>query len=315
MTSEAPLDSGLPTQPPLPAPKPGPLVPAWAMMLIVLLYLGLLVAATAGSSGDTSAIIDTTDPNMVTAMKIAQVIAVVIIFICPSLLFAFLAFPERLRALKLHIGPKAATFFLVILLMTSALPVINWMAEWNNKMSLPESMAEIEQWMRASEDRLAELTKAFLADTSVGGLVLNLFVIALMAAISEELLFRGVIQEVFVRATKNVHAAVWITAILFSVIHLQFFGFFPRMMLGALLGYLFVWSRSLWVPILAHFTNNGLAVALAWLVARKDITADAETMGSDQDDMMISLVSALIVSALLFAIYTYEKRKNAKLPA
>ena len=287
----------------------------WVKVLLVLAYITIIVLLSVGGSGsDTSGMFDTTRPEVIFGLKIFQVIAVVMMFIGPALLMAFLFFPERLRALKMNIAPKALTFFLVILLMISALPLINWMAEWNNEMNLPESMSGIEDWMRASEDRLGELTKAFLADTSVGGLLLNLFVIAFMAAIGEELLFRGLIQEVIARATKNVHVAVWLTAILFSVIHLQFFGFFPRMMLGALLGYLFVWSRSLWIPILAHFANNGMAVLIAWMVARKDIDAEAETMGSSQGEMAITLISAAVVTAILTAIYMYEKkRRNAQL--
>lgn len=313
MTHEPPIDSGFQPQEPPRQPQAQQYNYPWLKVLLVLLFLGALIAATTSDSGSTAEIMDMNNPAVIVGLKIAQAIAVLILFIGPALLFAFLAFPERLRALGLHIAPHMVTFVLVVALMIAALPVINWMAEWNNKMTLPESMSGIEEWMRASEENLAELTKAFLADTSVGGLVLNLFVIAFMAAISEELLFRGVIQQVFARAFKNMHVAVWITAVLFSVIHLQFFGFFPRMMLGALLGYLFVWSRSLWVPILAHFVNNGLAVVLAWMVARKEINPETESMGSEQSDLLFAVASLIIVSMLLYVIWSFEKRKRAHL--
>lgn len=312
MTNEPPIDSGFQPQEPSHRPQAQHYNHPWLKVLIVLMFLSALIIVSAGGSDDTTGLMDMDNPAVVIGLKIAQAIAVLVLFIFPALLFSFLAFPEKLKALKLHIGPKLVTFVLVVVLMIAALPLINWMAEWNNKMTLPESMSGIEDWMRSSEDRLAELTKAFLADTSVGGLMLNLFVIAFMAAVSEELLFRGVIQEVIARATRNAHAAVWITAVLFSVIHLQFFGFFPRMMLGALLGYLFVWSRSLWIPILAHFVNNGLAVILAWMVARKEINPEAENMGSQQGDAIFAIASLLVVSMLLYVIYTYENKKNTR---
>lgn len=279
--------------------------------LIPLVWLGVLMAATLGGGSDTSSLGDMSDPRMVVVLKIAQALAVLILFIAPALLIAFLTNENKLKGLQLDVAPSIPTFFLVLLLTVAALPVINWMAEMNNRMDLPESMAGLESWMRSSEEKMKELTEMFLSDTSVGGLILNLFVVAFMAAIGEEIFFRGVLQKHMVAFTRNVHAGVWISAILFSAIHLQFYGFFPRMILGAMLGYLFVWSRSLWVPILAHFVNNGFAVVMAWLMARGTIPEGTDTVGSQQEDTVFALSSAVIVGALLFAIYRIEKRRQS----
>ena len=106
----------------------------------------------------------------------------------------------------------------------------------------------------------------------IGDLVVNLIIVALLAAVGEELLFRGSMQNIFLEWTKNKHAAVWITAVLFSALHAQFYGFLPRMLLGVVLGYLYIWSGSLWLSMLFHFLNNGLAVLFSYLIAKGTIS-------------------------------------------
>ena len=134
--------------------------------------------------------------------------------------------------------------------------------------------------MKASEEQAAALTEAFLKMSTPGELIFNLFMIALIPAIGEELLFRGIVQNIFSRWLKNNHAAVWFTAILFSAMHMQFYGFIPRLMLGAMLGYLLVWSGNLWWPIIAHFVNNAAAVIFSYLFQNKFIDLDPDTIGS-----------------------------------
>src|SRR5690606_2422366 len=115
-------------------------------------------------------------------------------------------------------------------------------------------------WMKVQELQMEKITEKILQVTSFSGLLLNLLVIAIIPAIGEELLFRGCLQPVFHRWTKNIHIAIWITAIIFSAIHVQFYGFIPRMLMGAVFGYMLYWGRSIWLPIIAHFINNATAV-------------------------------------------------------
>ena len=129
----------------------------------------------------------------------------------------------------------------------------------------------IEIWMKNSEEKAKVLTDAFTEGDSLGVLFLNLIVIALLAALSEELFFRGVLQKVLIECTRNKHLGVWIGAIIFSAFHMQFYGFLPRMLMGAFLGYLFLWSGSLWLGIFAHFINNGMAVLIIWLINKNVI--------------------------------------------
>lgn len=282
-------------------------------LLFPLVLLAILIIVSVKGAGNEEVMSEMlTDPRKATALKIAQAVTVLIVFVAPSFLMAFLLQRNGIRSLQLHVPPALSTFILVVVLMIAALPLINWMAELNNHMQLPASMAGLEEWMKASEEKLKKLTEMFMSDTTVGGLVLNLFVVAFMAAVSEELFFRGVLQKVMIDATRNAHVGIWVTAALFSAIHLQFYGFLPRMVLGAVMGYLFLWSRSLWVPILAHFVNNGFAVVIAWLMARKEIAADADTVGAQSDEMMFTIISIAIFIALMLAIYRIEKKRPKK---
>ena len=135
--------------------------------------------------------------------------------------------------------------------------------------------------MIASEEQAGKITKLLLGSTAVSDLLINLLVIAIIPAIGEELLFRGVIQKQFIALTESKGAAVVLTSLLFSALHMQFFGFLPRFALGVLLGFLYVWSGSLWLPIMAHFFNNATAVILVWLAARQGIPFNPDTLGTE----------------------------------
>lgn len=271
------------------------------MLLGILLVLGLL---TAVGSGDDMNI--NFSPSMITLLKVLQVVAVIFIFVIPSGLFSLLFTKDKLRYPRLHVAPNILLLMLGALVFILGMPLIAWLEHINKQMTLPSSMAGLEHWMQKSEENAGKLTDAFMADTSVGGLLMNLFVIAFMAAFSEELFFRGVLQKSFQEAFKNYHVAVWVTAALFSAFHMQFYGFLPRMVMGAMLGYLFVWSGSLWVNIFAHFINNGVAVLLSWLAKRGTISSELED-GTMVSATLPGLISLVLVASLMFVVY--KKRK------
>ncbi|HKR05068.1 MAG TPA: CPBP family intramembrane glutamic endopeptidase, partial [Bacteroidia bacterium] len=202
------------------------------------------------------------------------------------------------------------SFLLVIIILFASMPFINWMVEINGYLKLPSSLASVEQWMKRSEDEAARLTEAFLAGTSITSLLSNIFIVALLPALGEELFFRGIMQKIFLQMTKNNHAAILITATIFSAIHLQFYGFLPRMVLGIFLGYLLVWSGSLWLPMLAHFINNAAAVVLTFLVQQNKIGFDPETVGTASDEKIMLLSSIAITFFLIYLIFRIEREKK-----
>ena len=134
------------------------------------------------------------------------------------------------------------------------------LSEWNANLSFPDFMSGFERWAKEEEDRLAKITSLITAIDSVPELLLGILVIALLPAIGEELVFRGMIQQELWRGSRNIHLAIWTSAFIFSAIHVQFFGFIPRLLLGALFGYLYYWSGNLLIPMFSHFFNNAFAV-------------------------------------------------------
>jgi membrane protease YdiL (CAAX protease family) len=140
--------------------------------------------------------------------------------------------------------------------------LISYLIQWNEQLTLPPQYAELEMMLRSSEALAAKLTKAFLSGEGMSSLIEKTIIIALLPAITEEFFFRGALQQFLRLQLKNIHAAIWITAIIFSAFHGQFFGFFPRLFLGALLGYVCVYTSSIWPAILMHFVNNFIAVLL-----------------------------------------------------
>jgi hypothetical protein len=203
--------------------------------------------------------------------------------------------------LQLRKVAPAASLLWVGLGMLAAVPLINLLGDLNSRMHLPSFLAPVEQWMRDSEDKAAVLTEAFLDMPGPGDLAFNLFMIALLPAVGEEWLFRGVVQRLFGEWSGKKQVGIWAAALLFSAMHLQFYGFVPRLLLGALLGYLLLWSGSIWLPMLAHFLNNAAAVLAAYLYQHQVLTTNPDTLGLGPDQFMI-LLASIILTALCFAL-------------
>jgi membrane protease YdiL (CAAX protease family) len=196
--------------------------------------------------------------------------------------------------------------------MLLAGPLIDWLTGINSGMHLPEAMKGIENWMIEMEENGKEATVALTGGTSIPALFANLFVVAFTAAVSEELFFRGVVQQVSLECFRNKHIAIWLGAVLFSAGHLQFFGFFPRLFMGAYLGYLFYYSGSLWPGILAHFVNNGLIVLLTWLSHRGTISMDLENASFTEKNTTYVVISAIVVVISLLLVKRIEKKAKER---
>ena len=245
---------------------------------------------------------DINNPQSIVVLKYFQVVQAIGVFIVPPFILAWLFQGEISSYLLLNKKVNFATFLLVVLLGFAAMPVINLTGELNSNMQLPDWLSGVETWMKATEEKAAQLTETFLKVNGFAGLLFNIFMIAFLPAIGEELLFRGVIQRIFTRWTKNSHWGIWITAILFSALHMQFYGFIPRMLLGALFGYLLVWSGSMWLPMAAHFVNNAVAVIGMYMIDKGTIKPEFEEIGSTSDSIYLSVVSIAIVALLLWLI-------------
>ncbi len=226
-------------------------------------------------------------------------------FLLPSLVYWY--FIERRSWNQFNNRPVSAVvgFSLVVLIVLAFMPFDGLIIEWNQNLHLPETLAPIEQWMRDQEKKLNGLTQYLTTFQSTGQLLIAILVVAVIPAIGEEVLFRGILQRNFIYWTRNVHVGIWLAAALFSAIHVQFLGFFPRMLLGALFGYLYVWSGNLWVPILAHFVNNGFTVFMVYLYQQKVTSMNIES--TESVPILGSLIGAIVTTGLLY----YFRKNNS----
>ena len=255
-------------------------------------------------------LIETQNESNIGFMKYLQTIISLGTFVVPPFIIAYVLNGKIAKYLSLYKNPKLFSILLVALIMIMAIPFINFMAEWNSKLSFPESLSNIENFMKTAEKDAEKLTLAFLKADGIGTLFINLFVIALIPAVGEELLFRGIFQRIFTDWTRNAHVGVWIAAFLFSAMHFQFYGFVPRMLMGAFFGYLLVWSKNIWLPIAAHFVNNAFAVTAFYLMDKSVIGHGAETMGTGDDSFIATSVSITLVTLLIYILFRYEKEKK-----
>jgi uncharacterized protein len=213
--------------------------------------------------------------------------------------------PKLLQSSSVDFMPVLATIIVVITFMG----VNSIFIEWNAELKFPEFLKGWEESARALEDSAERMTKFLTQFEGISDLLIALLVIAILPAIGEELVFRGLIQNELFRATKNIHVSIWVAAIVFSAIHMQFFGFVPRLLLGALFGYIYYWSGNLWLSILAHFINNGVSVLALYFYQKGAFDYDLESPEAAPTSFVI--ISMLLTAGLLYYFYKYfENRKT-----
>ncbi len=244
-------------------------------------------------------------------MRILQVIQSVGIFIVPSAIGTWLFYDNRYTdnfgSFK-KISPSILSVSIII--MISSTPLISWASYINTNIPVPEALADIWQWMKEKESAAIELTRTFLSGSTATDYAANILIMALLPAIGEEWLFRGMIQPMMARATKNSDIAILITAIIFSALHFQFLTFVPRVILGVILGYLFYLGKNLWLPIAAHFINNFVAFAAYKYYESNPVNGTDPLLPSTSiPNAALTVASLIIVMVGLYTVdYLTQKR-------
>lgn len=198
-------------------------------------------------------------------------------------------------------------YVLAVAVLVAFSPMMELIGEWNAQMTLPESLKGVENWMRTQEDASNDLIKKVVMVDHIGLLFVNIIVLAVFPAVAEEYYFRGSLMHIFNRIFKNIHVTIWVTAIIFSAIHVQFFGFFPRVILGAFFGYMLIWTNNIWVPILAHFVNNAIVTVLAFYYTTQGKTFE-ELQTFDSYSIFVYLGSFMLTAVI--AVLFYKKSKS-----
>ena len=275
--------------------------------LLFLVGIGLFFTTLAISVWQIFSGGNTTDINSLKGLQFLQAVGM---FVIPSVLFAYLWSKNAFEYLSLDKKTGIKTTAVVVLFMLVSIPFINLLGELNQKLVLPHFLSDVEAWMKASELQAAKLTSAMLGVSTFGGLMVNLLLIAFVPALGEELFFRGVFQRIFSN-WKGAYVSVWLTAFVFSAIHFQFYGFLPRFLLGAFFGYLVIWSGNLWLPILAHFINNAIAILFFYFKFNKFPVVDMDRIGTGST-FWVGILSMAVAVLLLF--YMQKNFRKHRVP-
>lgn len=259
---------------------------------------GLLLFSSLGSLVilliyHTPSMMDASDP--VTAIRISQTFASIGTFLLPALLFAYCQNRQWFDYNAANRRPSTSMTNIVLILSITLLPVVSVLSTFN--MFIMPQEGAVAEFMRDLEEAANHILEMLTSRRSSWDLISNLLVLAVLTGVCEEFLFQGALQPLMMKWTKNPHIGILVTALIFSVLHFQFYGFIPRFALGVYLGYLFYWSRSLWLPILAHVLHNALSILVDFTLQGRGIDTD-NLQFTDIHGSIPVIISCTLVSAM-----------------
>lgn len=241
------------------------------------------------------------DPEHSAALKFMSVMNQIGFFGLPGLAIMWL------KGLSKGQPRSSWSWIPVLLIPVCALPLVAWLGNVNESLS---SVDEAFNWMKANQEKANELYEKLLVMTDSSDLMVNLLIMAFIPAIAEEVLFRGGLQQIIRKHSGRAHLAIWITAIVFSLVHFQFLTFIPRVVMGAGLGYIFYWGGSLWMPILAHMINNAIAVSAYYFLADDPRMEQFDSIGSTLDLWVIASLTTVVGLFVFLAIRSKQKTRT-----
>ncbi|MDE7426955.1 MAG: CPBP family intramembrane metalloprotease [Muribaculaceae bacterium] len=237
-------------------------------------------------------------------LRIAATLQSVFQFILPPVVTAVMITRLPARFLEIDRAPGFYTLMMSFFAIIAAIPALNLIIHLNNSVSFPEALSGLEHSLRAMETGAENTIAAMQGGSTVGDLIMNILIIGILAGVGEELFFRGGFQRLLATGCMGKHASVWTAAVVFSAMHLQFFGFIPRLLLGAYFGYLLLWTRSLWIPVLAHAFNNIVFVVNRWTLTHSGQPLSQDTgLPVQGTDWIIILFSVGLTAVCLYVIY------------
>lgn len=261
-------------------------------MLVVASLISELLLSSMGSS-----------PS---SLRLQAIIQDLLVFILPPIVTAMITTRYPAELLEIMRGPRLAMILWAVVALVGSIPAMNVVIAWNDGWTLPDSM----RWVRELEESARLTTEVMMQGTSVWSLIVSVLIVGVLTGVAEELFFRGGVQKLLMCTRINPHIAIWLAALIFSTMHLQVYGFVPRLLLGAFFGYAMYWSGSLWLPIILHALNNSLVVVTAWMAARGAVaqTTDLDHLGLGYEQMPLIIGSAALAAvAIYFMKHTSHK--------
>ncbi len=277
---------------------------AIGFMVINLLIMSFFFGDLTAVLMDKTAVIQ---PELVAKFKVAQVISAVVSFLFPALLFGYFSSPKALPYVGIQSSIAVELVIACFVFLVVVQPFVGWIGIINNKINF----GSLQKVMQAAEASYSRALQVFLQMKNAGDLFINLFIMALLPAVSEELFFRGALQKVMLRLMNIPVIAILFSAAIFAVLHGTVFKVLPIFTLGILLGTIYHVTRNLWYTIIIHFLNNGLAVLAVYYSTKNDFM---KKLANDQ--VGIEWYAAIFSLLGTVAILVYMHRKSqAVLPA
>lgn len=274
------------------------LIGAFIFSALGMLIVAIQMAATTGIDANFAQVMMEHAPYM----RELQFFSAIGIFVLPAITCAYLYSDNLKTYLFLDKPGHIRPYILTVLCTLALIPLSNFTYSLNMLLDLPDSLQWLEDWMKAMEEANGSSIEKMLYAENTWALVMNIVIIGILPAVGEELTFRAVGQNIMGRIVKNHHIVIWVVAIIFSAVHLQFYGFLPRLLLGAYMGYLLYFSKNIWLPILAHFSNNTFSVIMYYI--HQDSVEEMEQMDAIGwgDTWWMAVASLAIVLFLMHRI-------------
>lgn len=277
-----------------------PLISRLAIFFAVFLITFIAVGALNG-------VLHNVDMNPRTRILVISALQSILVFVVPSVVAACLEFSKPLRVLTLDNMPQIRNIIAIVICFIIGVGFLNQIIYWNETIDFPSSMSELEITLRKWENDSRELSDTILSDATIGGLISGVLIVGCLTGFAEELFFRAGLQRMLSQGMSK-QAAIWISAFIFSFMHFQFFGFIPRLLLGAFFGYLFVWSGSIWTAVFAHALNNSMVVISAWLSAKGIISHNMEMLGVSKSGIpWLAILSGVFLFCFIFKFKSWFK--------
>lgn len=244
--------------------------------------------------------------NNVQFLRVLQVAGTFFAFILPAYVFTWLVYGKPSgRNLGFSTVISGKQMFLVVLMFIASLFVSGSLELITQKIPLPKNL---ETTFRHWEDEYDKGANALAIMRSNAEYAMALFILALLPAIAEEMVFRACLQKVMINITRNATAGIIIASILFSLMHGSYYGFFVRVFLGCLLGYIYYYGKNIWLNIALHFLNNAFIVTEMYSVARNGGISPDTSAGKNIPlfSFVFMGMAALFGIVYLFRMYKME---------
>ena len=241
------------------------------------------------------------NPQMINEFKWAQFVSATVSFILPAIFFGYFSSPKAMPYVGIQKHISAIIVVLCVVLLVFIQPFVGWVGNINSKMNF----GSLQKTLQEAEAIYNRALEVFLQMKTPADLLVNLFIMALLPAIGEELFFRGALQKVILRLCKIPWLSILVSSGIFALLHGKFFKIIPIFALGILLGTVYYFTRNLWYTITIHFLNNALGVTAVYF-SNRSVTISKFA----NDNITVPFYTAILSLLLVIAIMYFIKKKS-----